>query len=705
MRASRMVRAMAVATLMGGAAALVRADEGMWLFNRPPLEDLKAKYGFEPDQGWFDRLQRACVRISTGGSGSIVSPRGLVMTNHHVGADILLKLSSAERNLIQDGFLARTAEEELPCPDLEMLVLWTIQDVTDQVQRPAQGLDAAEAEAARRKAMSALEAEAGERTGLHCEVVPLYQGGRYHLYCYKRYTEIKLVMAPAEDVAAFGGDVDNFEFPRWCLDMTFFRIYEDGRPLQPDAWLPFSKQGASEGDLVFVAGHPGSTQRLYTMAHLEFLRDVRTPTVLELLWRSEVKLKTFAEDDPEQARVARGELAGVMNARKAYTGIQKGLMDPALWGAKAEAETLLRKKVESLPTAEAKWGQAWEKIAAAEQVAAEMYPRYSAIGGRGLGIGSDVLGFAVQLVRMADELGKPGPERLREYRETNLPAVRMGLTADVPLHEDFQVHQLESGLLRMAETLGADDPLVLRALDGMAPRARAEALVRGTSLMDAAERERLVEGGPEAIRASEDPLLAFVRELDPAARELRKRWEDEVESVEREAYADIAAARFAILGEGVYPDATFTLRFSYGVVKGYTESGKRVEPFTTIAGMYERADARDEEFFDLPALWLERKGELDLSTPYNFVSTNDIIGGNSGSPVVDREGQVVGLIFDGNIHSLASNVAYSDDPSRAVSVDVRAIRESLRAVYKAERLLEELDAEPAEAAEASAGGD
>jgi hypothetical protein len=687
----------AAAAVLLAATGLVRADEGMWLFNKPPVDDL-AKYDFEPSAEWLEHIQKSCVRVSTGGSGSIVSADGLVMTNHHVGSDILEKLSSAERDLLETGFLARTRAEELRCPDLEVMVLWTIEDVTARIEGAvADGADAAAANAARRGAMAALEKEAEAATGLKSEVVTLYQGGRYHLYGYRRYTDVRLVMAPEKAIAAFGGDTDNFEYPRYCLDMCFFRIYEDGAPLAAEHWLRWSDSGASAGDLVFVAGHPGRTERLFTVDHLAFLRDVRHPHVLERLWRNEVRLTTFADRSAEQRRIAQGDLLSTQNARKAYTGLYAGLLDPSLMAQKRKAEAELRKRVQADPQAAAAWGSAWDDIAAAYAAYSGFYGRSVALGGSRMNLGGELFAIAKDLVRLADEREKPNEERLREYGDAQLDKLERGILSPAPIYPALEVQRMEGALQYMAEELGGADPTVLKALDGKAPRARAEELVGGTLLADVAARRLLLDGGRAAIEASDDPMIKLVLALDDEVRALRQRHEDEVEGVERGAYARIAEARFAIEGENSYPDATFTLRLSYGTVTGYREGDTEVPPFTTLRGVYEReAERGGTAPFDLPPSWTEARERLDLDTPFNFVATPDIIGGNSGSPVVDRAGEVVGLIFDGNLHSLIGDIAYTDEQARAVSVDSRGIVESLRAVYRAEALVRELTGAGAE---------
>jgi hypothetical protein len=668
--------------------AAVAADEGMWLFNAPPLDEIEAEYGFRPSPEWLEHVQKSAVRFSTGGSGSIVSADGLVMTNHHVAAEVLAQLSTAERDLLDQGFLARSPGEELSCPDLELLVLWTIEDLTAAVNADVTAeMDEAAAGAARRAAISTLEQEHGERSGLHCEMVTLYQGARYHLYGYRRYTDVRLVFAPEKEAAFFGGDPDNFEYPRYCLDVTFFRIYEDGAPLQPEHYLRWSADGVGADELVFVAGHPGSTERLNTVAHLEFFRDVRYPKTLARLWRREVQLQNFSARSEEWRRIAEDDLFGIQNSRKALTGRLEGLNDPAIMGPKLAAERQLQAFVWSNPELSARLGDAWTQVAAAQEVASELYDLGGALGGGG----SRLYLIARNLVRAASERPKPSSERLREYSESALPRLEQELFSPAPIYADLEVDNVRSWLLAVCETLGGGHALTQRLLAGQSPSARAEQLVRGSALLDPAARRALWDGGLEAITASQDPLIVLARDLDADSRALRKRLEDEVDSVQRAAYAKIAEAQFAKHGTSVYPDATFTLRLSHGRVAGYTQDGAEVPPFCTIGGKFERSRARDgQPPFDLPESWIAAEGRLDKSVPYNFVSTNDIIGGNSGSPVIDAEGEVVGLIFDGNVQSLVGAMAYSEAQARAVSVDSRGIVEALRAVYAADELLVEL---------------
>jgi len=672
-------------------ATAPRADEGMWLLNRLPRKVLKERHGFAVADAWVEHVQKSAVRLSTGGSGSLVSANGLVMTNHHVGSDVIEKLSSAEKNYLEHGFYARSTAEELACPDVEIDILWTIEDVTAKVNGAVtQDMSLAQAADARRAAMSKLEQEAATASGLHHEMVTLYQGGAYHLYGYKRYTDVRLVMAPEKGIAFFGGDPDNFEFPRYDLDMCFFRIYEQGKPLQAEHYLRWSQNGAAENELVFVAGHPGRTERIFTAAHLEFLRDVAYPILMRGLWRREVQLQTFSGRSEEFRRIAEGDLFSIQNSRKARTGILAGLHDARLMDEKRRKEKELRAAVAAKPECQKQWGDAWSQIEGAEKAYAGFYQRYSAPGvGRG-GFGQ-LFAFARTLLRAAEEKPKESSARLREFRDSALASLELGLYSPAPIYPEYEIDSVASGLQLMAELLGGNDPLVIQALAGLPPRLRAEQLVLGSTLTDVAVRRALYEGGAAAVSASKDPLIALARLVDGENRALRKRFESEVEAVEREAYAKIAAAQFAILGEDVYPDATFTLRLTFGTVKGYLENGKPVAPFTTFEGLYARsAERKNQAPFELPRRWVEQKSKLALDTPYNFVSTCDIIGGNSGSPVFNAAGEVVGLIFDGNIQSLVLNLAYEPEQARAVSVDSRAIIESLKSVYEMPELVKEL---------------
>ncbi len=645
---------------------------------------LRSRHGFSPTPEFMEHMQKSAVRFNTGGSGSLVSADGLVMTNHHVGSDMLAKLSTPERDLLETGFLAKKREQELKCPDLELNVLWSIEEVSDRVKGAGEGLNPAEANAARRKMMATIEQEAKDASGLDCQVVTLYQGGQYHLYSYKRYTDVRLVFAPEQQAAFFGGDVDNFEFPRFNLDCCFFRIYENDSPLKPEHHLSWS-EGAEEGDLALVFGHPARTSRQYTTAHLKYVRDFATPQRLMGSMMREVQMQIFTGRSEEQERIGKDDLHGVANGRKSLTGQMGGLLDPALMAKKEEEEA----KLKAFAASKGESGDdPWAMIAAAQEASKSIALRRAAVQGA---LGGELAGAAMTIVRLGDELSKPSNERLREYRDTALPSVYLNLYSDAPVHESIEIDRLANGLQYMAMMLGGDDPLVVGALGGKSPRSRAQELISGTGLKSIAERKRLVEGGVEAVSASADPLIAHVKRLDGESRRLRKIAEDEIEAKERIGYARIAALKFEMLGESVYPDATFTLRMSFGPIVGWAEDGKRVPAFTTLAGMYARSVERHgRPPFDLPKRWVDRKGKLDLKTPFNFVCTADIIGGNSGSPVVNTKGEVIGLIFDGNIHSLVGNFVYDERLNRAVAVDSRAIIEAMRRIYDAKDLAAEI---------------
>jgi len=676
-----------VSVAAGFGARTASADEGMWLPNQPPRAQLWEQYRFDPTPEWMAHQQRSACRLSSGGSGSLVSANGLVLTNHHVARGLIAQLTTAERNLLRDGFLARTLEEELRCEGASIDVLMEIEDVTDLVRAavPA-GASPADANAARRRMIAEIEEASLNRTGMHSQVVTLYQGARYHLYQYQRYTDVRLVWAPEGVLGHFGGDVDNFEYPRYSLDAAFLRVYENGEPARIEHFLTWSEAGLNEGDLVFVFGHPGSTRRLNTLDHLRFVRDVELPQRLLENWRGESKLREFVSRNEANARVGSSSLMGVQNGRKFRTGMLEGLLDPALMARKREQEDALRAFVRNDPEREARWGDAWAQVREARRVYREFYGRE-----RAMAIWSDLYRHALDLVRLGEELPKDSSQRLREYQESNIAQVLRRIEGEAPIHVSLEIERLTQALSFLAESLGGDDPLVRRALGGLPPRARARQLVEGTRLFDPEFRRGLLEGGADAIESADDPMIQLAKILDPESRWLRQWYEDEVEGPEREAYAKIAEAQFAMLGENQYPDATFTLRMTFGTVEGVTVDGEPFPAFTDYAGLFARAEARPgEQDFTLPARWLARRDRIDQSVALNFVSTVDLIGGNSGSPVVDREGRLVGLIFDGNLDFLATDFIYPGGEGRGVAVDARGILEALRSVYDAHELVAEL---------------
>jgi len=673
-------------------AGTVVADEGMWLFTDPPAAQMKQRYGFEASPAWLDHLQKASVRFNSGGSASFVSPDGLIITNHHVGADCLAKASSKERDLIRDGFRARTRAEEKKCADLEINVLQSIEDVTDRIGAAVtSGMSSADAEKARRAVMNSIEKEASDKTGLRSDVVTLFQGGQYHLYRYKKYTDVRIVFAPEERIAFFGGDPDNFDYPRYNLDIAFFRAYESDRPIKVEHYLKFNVAGAKEGDLVFTSGNPGSTERLNTVAHLEFVRDLRLPLSLATLKRREVTLKAWSSRSAENARRANDDLRNIENSRKALAGQLEGLQDPSIMKAKIDAELALRYSVARDQKLADLYGSAWQDVEEAirqqrtEHIARSMVSNGSALN-------SQLAGIAKTIVRHVEETPKPNTERLREFRDSNLESLREELYSEAPIYSDLETVKLADSLSQWLELM-PNDPLARRLLAGKGPRARAAELIRGTKLGDVAFRRKLIEGGKAAVIASDDPLIRVALLMDASSRELRTSYEQKVQEPLRQAYAKIANARFRTAAGEVYPDATFTLRLSYGKVAGYTDAaGTKIPGVVDFAGLYARATEHGNAApFELPKVWLDRKAKVRLSTPFNLITTNDVIGGNSGSPVVNRNGEFIGIVFDMNLPSLVWNFGFQERDGRTVVVHSAGIIEALKNVYGATEVLSELN--------------
>ena len=663
----------------------------MWTLDNPPLAQLASKYNFTPDPAWLERVRLAAVRFNDGGSGSFVSPHGLVLTNHHVARGQLQKLSTAENDYVAQGFLATSREAELPCPDLELNVLVSMENVTDRVAAAVRaGMSQTEAMDARKAAIAAIEKESLDATGFRSDVVTLYAGGEYWLYRYKKYTDIRLVFAPEEQIAFFGGDPDNFTYPRWDLDLALFRVWENGAPISSPAYLPWNAAGAEDGELVFVVGHPGSTNRLHTLAQLEAQRDIIYPDSLAAMQRMLAVAESYAARGAEQRRQALGMIFGLQNGIKARTGELEGLRNPAIMAKKAAEEAEFRRLVNEREEWRGEFGSAWDDIAAAQTKAAARRTelRYARLGGRSLAR------LATTLVRYVAEVEKPDSERLEEFRESQLASLRFRLLSPAPIYVELEELLLADALQQAVEGLGRDHPFVVAALAGGSPQDVARTAARGTRLVDPAFRRTLLDGGRAAVDASTDPMLALARRVDPIERELRRWQEEHVESVFEAAGEKLARARFAVYGKRMPPDATFTLRMSYGTVKGYPFNGTQAPPWTTLFGLYDRAHAfRFQPPFHLPARWARPPAGVDLGTRVNFVSTNDIIGGNSGSPVVNRAGEIVGLIFDGNIESLVGRFVYDDATNRAVSVHTAFITEALAKVYGATAVVAELRGE------------
>jgi hypothetical protein len=685
-------------TFLSSTVAL--ADEGMWLYNAPPKDAINAKYGFELTQQWLDHVRLSSVRFNNGGSGSFVSPDGLTFTNHHVGAECVHQLSTGGHDYIKTGFYAKTQAEEAKCPNLELNELVGIEDVTQKINAGVKpGMSAADAGQAQRAGMSEVEKNCSTSTGLRCDVVIFYSGQVYNLYKYKKYTDVRLVFAPEFDIAFFGGDPDNFTYPRYDLDITFFRVYEGGKPAHLDNYLKWSSTGVNDGDLIFVSGHPGNTGRLLTMAQLEFLRDVQYPAALKYYARRIEVLQNFGKESEENARIAQEDIFGLQNSQKAITGYEAGLRDKSIMDQKAADEAKLRTSFKAnSKTAGA--SDPWNEIVQAIKVNQSIYGNLTYL--------ERLRGFprlpllARTLVRAAEEKPKPNPDRFREFRDSALPSLEQQLFSTEPIYKNLETVLLTDALTEMRQSLGNDNSDVQKVLQGKTPTEAAKQLIMNTKLDDVAVRKQLYEGGQQAIDASQDPLITVMRAIDQDARAARKEYEDKVESVVRRDGATIAKARFAQSGFTQPPDATFTLRLSYGQVKGYEENGNAIPFDTNIGGAYEHAaEHSNQPPYKLPESWIKAKSQLNLKTSLNFVSTADIIGGNSGSPTVNKKGEVVGIIFDGNIQSLAWNFAYSDKQARAVSVDSRGIQEALRRIYGAGALADELMGSRATAASAA----
>jgi hypothetical protein len=682
------------------------SDEGMWLLNDAPKQLLKDKYKFDLTDAWLKNAMLASVRLNSGGSGGFVSPDGLLVTNHHVAADSLQKLSKPGEDLLRDGFYAETRDKEPKCPDLEINVLQEIIDVTKEVNAAVKpDMKPSEAFAARRAVMGKIEKESLDKTGMRSDVVTLYNGGLYHLYRYKKFTDVRLVFAPERQIASFGGDVDNFEYPRMNLDVAFFRAYENGQPAKTPHFFKWSETGPGAGELVFVTGHPGTTNRLETLAKLKHRRDVTLPYTLARLRTLEAALVQYSEQSGEKRRQAATDLHSVANARKAFSGQYQGLLDAQIMARKKESERQMifaaaemRSRAQMIPgPRDQRWItgfddtlNALEAIDAAQAKLRGFEKPYNLLE-TGHAFASPLFGIARHCVRMGDELPKPSADRLREYRDSNLDSLKFQLYSPAPIYPELERAKLTASLTFLAENLGGEHELVKLVLAGKSPAARADELIGGTKLIDPGERKRLVEGGKKAVDESKDPLILLAKAIDTEARAVRSRYENEVEEPERQAYATLSGVRFLTLGNSVAPDATFTLRLAFGTVQGYEVGGEKLNFHTTFGEAFEKSAKLDgREPFDLPERWLKGKEKLDPKTPFNFVSTADTIGGNSGSPVLNRAGELVGINFDRNRHGLVRNFVYTDVQARHIAVHSKAVLEALRALYPSAPLVKEL---------------
>jgi hypothetical protein len=686
----RLDTAILVALMLPAALlAPASADEGMWTTNNFPADKVAQAYGFKPDQAWLDHVRLSSLRLARGCSASFVSPEGLVQTNHHCAQGCIAQLSGAGNDLVATGFYAKERKDEVKCPDIEANQLIAITDVTDRIGKATADKDGQELADAKKAIEATIAREcSGDDVNLRCDVVELYHGGVYDLYKYRRYQDVRLVFAPELAIAFFGGDPDNFEFPRYDLDVTYLRVYAGDVPLDTDAnYFHYAKTDARAGDLTFTSGHPGSTSRLDTVAELEFRRDVTLPR--DIFYDSELRgmLTEFATKGTEQARIATGLLFGIENSLKARKGQFAALVDPAIIKARAAAEQALRAEVAADPQLQARYGTAWDNIRAALDRYRELRDRYAFTEG-GQGLRSRLFGFAKTLVRHAAEAAKPDEARLREFTDANFPIQRQTIAASAPVYPELEKLTLTFSLTKLREALGPDDPLVKKVLGDKSPAQLAAALIDGTGLADVALRRRLLDADPATIAASNDPMIAFARNIDPDLRAVRQRYENDVAAQLTKYSAQIANATFKIHGTSTYPDATFTLRISYGTVKGYRQDGHEIDPITRIGGAFARATGADP--FRLPDSWIAARAALDPMQPFNFATTNDIIGGNSGSPVLNQAAEVVGLIFDGNIQSLGGDFGFDPAVNRAVAVNVGALREALAKVYHADRIVDEL---------------
>lgn len=670
---------------------VLHADEGMWTFNNFPSATVGQKYGFTPTQAWLDHVERSSVRLVGMCSGSLVSAGGLVLTNHHCASGCLQENSTAGKDYIQQGFLASSEAVEPKCPGLEINTLSSIGDVTDRVHDATNSKSGKAFTDAQNAEISRIDKECQTDPKTRCDVVSLYNGGVFNLYRYHRYQDVRLVFAPETAAAFFGGDPDNFNFPRYDLDVSFMRIYENDKPAQVADHFRWNEAGPRDNSLVFVSGSPGRTSRLLTVAQLEFTRDEMFPSIIERLGELRGTLTQFGREGAEQKRIARDDLFGVENSLKAIRGEAAALRDPGFFGSKVSAERELRRQIAVDPAKARLYGNAWDAIAGAEALNRRLYFPSNLIE-RGQGFTSDLFGIARDLVRAAAERPKPNDQRLPGFTDSALPALTHKLFSPAPIYPQLEELNLTFSLTKLREMLGADDPIVRKVLGKDSPETLAHKLVSGSKLQDVAERKQLWEGGADAIAKSDDPMIRLAALIDPDARAIRKEVEEKVTGPIQKNSALIAKATFDMKGKNTYPDATLSPRLSFGAVKGWEENGVAVKPFTTFAGAFDRATGQDP--YKLPDSWLKAKEKLNLATPFDFVSTNDIIGGNSGSPVIDRDGAVVGLIFDGNIHSLGGDFGFDPATNRAVAVTTTAITEALDKIYGARRIVQELKGQP-----------
>ncbi len=687
---------LAIAIAVLAFAVAPRADEGFWPYNSIPKAAIKAKYKFDVTDAWLNHLQLATVRFG-GGTGSVVSPDGLVLTNHHIGLSTLQRLSTPEKDLVKNGFLAATRADELKVPGMTLSILQKIEDVTAQVTGAlTPTMTPQEAAAARQKAITAIQGEA--QTGVTKQVVSLYAGALYNLYTYKVYTDVRLVFGVEYNTGFFGGDPDNFTYPRYCMDVSMFRLYENDKPAQTPNYLKFSPNGSKEGDLVFTTGHPGATQRLNTVAHLKYRRDLALPFAMASNEMREAAIQKWASLSAENARQTTQELFGVQNSLKSQRGQLKALQDPALMAQKEAAEKRLRAELAKNPAKLKELGDAWDTIEKSVEVARQIDAERNFIA-NAAGLIFSTSPQNAGLFQRARDIVRAAynpPAEGRGGRGGGRGGQRGGQRGgpgggQPPVNLAREKVNMTASLTFMQKYLGPDHAIVKRILGDKTPEALATELIDKTRITDPEISALLRAGGRATVDVSTDPMIVLARSLEPDAQAATKKYEDEVTSVQSAAYPKVGQAVFVVDGAKAYPDATGTLRLSYGTVKSYKEDGKIIPAYTSVPGLYERsAHHSNQSPYELAPRWVEAKSSVNPKTAFDLVTTNDIVGGNSGSAMVNRKGELVGLIFDGNIQMLAGYVYYDESVNRAVSVDSRLIVEALRKVYKADALADEI---------------
>lgn len=663
---------------------LSHAEEGMWPFNQVPLKHLSEKYGININQEWLQQVQLSSLRVSLGGSASFVSSKGLVMTNHHVGSKAIHNLSTEVNDLLKNGFYATHESEELHCENMYVDQLISIQDITDKVNALlSKEVDPQEREKKRKAILADIVDKTKEESGLQPEIVALYQGAKYHLYLYKRYTDVRLVMAPEKSIAYFGGEEHNFEYPRMCLDVCFFRVYENDKPLDTSTYFKWSQNGPKLQEPLFTSGHPGRTDRSRTLAHLYFMKTVEVPLLLDFIDDRIAQLEAFSEISEENRRIAEQDLFSLKNAQKVYKAIREGLQNPSIFENKEKFENSLFDKCNEAQK------QPWITLQNALENAKKYYTEYTLVEGTGSRY-NKLYGWAKTIVRATTEKAKPSNERLKEYGDSELPSLELELFTEEPYYPSLDRVLLINSFTRAVRLLGNYHPITKILLNNKSVEARVSELMENSKLSDVEYRKALYNS-PEPVKTSNDPFIMLALALDPYSRDMRKKKENELDALQKDSYEKIQKMIFERFQETLYPDATFTLRLSIGEMKGYEEDGKLIPPMTTFADAYNLArEHHNKEPFNLPKSWLVNEDKINKNTPFDFISTNDIIGGNSGSPIINGNREIVGIIFDGNKQSLIWDVEFNQEQGRAISVDSTAIISALKNIYHAKRLIDEI---------------